>query len=186
LTAAGLLETAIRVLAAAGVPFMVTGSYASSYHGEPRATLDLDIVIDPDAASLERLVAGLHDAGLYVDGGAASDALTRRTQFNAIATDGWKIDFIVRKDRPFSRSEFERRLPADLLGSAGYIATAEDMIVVKLEWAAASDSQRQLRDVEGILAANVGLLDRVYIERWVSTLGLAGMWERVRPWSSSS
>ena len=176
---AQLLATAVRLLEAAAVPYMVSGSYASSFHGEPRATLDLDIVIGPEPHSLERLVASLQDVGFYVDSGAASTALAERSEFNAIGADASKIDFVVCKDRPFSRTELARRMPADLLGTRGYIATVEDMIIVKLEWAAASDSERQLRDVEGMLAANVGALDEPYLDRWIRILGLSEIWQRV-------
>lgn len=64
------------------------------------------------------MVQGLLDAGLYVDRDAAMSAWRTRSQFNAIDPEsGWKVDLIVRKDRPFSRREFERRERADLLGS---------------------------------------------------------------------
>jgi hypothetical protein len=178
-TAADLLTTAITLLDGAGVPFMVTGSYASSYHGEPRATLDLDIVIDPDAESLARLVGGLVAARFYVDAGAATSALAERGQFNAIGRDASKIDFIVRGNRAFSKAEFERRIPVDILGTPGFMATAEDMIIAKLEWAAASDSERQLRDVEGIWAANREHLDLQYLGHWMQALGLTETWNRV-------
>lgn len=180
MTAGDLLRTTLRLANGAGVPFMVTGSQASSYYGEPRSTLDLDIVIDPDRASLDRLLAGLHDAGFYVDDAAATTALDERGQFNAIGQDGSKVDFIVRKDRPFSRSEFDRRVAVDLLGTPGSIATVEDMIVAKLEWAAATGSERQLRDVEGMLEANRGTLDDAYLERWIAALNLGEVWDRVR------
>ena len=119
---------------------MVTGSIASSYYGEPRATRDLDIVIDPDVDSLDVLVDGLAADGFYVDRDAAHDALDHRAQFNAIGPDALKVDFMIRKRRPFSVEEFERRQPADLLGTAGFVASAEDLIVAKLEWAAESES----------------------------------------------
>jgi hypothetical protein len=158
---------------------MVTGSIASTYHGEARATRDLDIVIDPSAAALDRLVADLVAAGFHVDGEAARSALQARTQFNAIGPDASKIDFIVRRNRPFSIEEFGRRRPADLLGTPGYIATVEDMVVAKLEWAAATDSERQLRDVAGMLAVGGDDVDRDYIVRWVEALGLREVWRRV-------
>ena len=88
---------------------MVTGSLASSYHGEPRATLDLDIVIDPSPTALARLVEDLVVAGFYVDAETAEAALRDRSQFNAIGPDVTKVDFIIRKDRPFSIEEFARR-----------------------------------------------------------------------------
>jgi hypothetical protein len=158
---------------------MVTGSIASTYHGEARATRDLDIVIDPSPAALDRLVADLVAAGFYVDAEAARSALQARTQFNAIGPDASKIDFIVRRNRPFSIEEFGRRRPADLLGTPGYIATVEDMVVAKLEWAAATDSERQLRDVAGMLAVGGDDVDRDYIIRWVEALGLREVWRRV-------
>lgn len=89
-----------------------------------------------------------------------------------------KIDFIVRKDRPFSREEFERRRPADLLGTPAFIASVEDMIIAKLEWSLLFDSERQLRDVASMLAVAGDAVDRVYVERWVGALGLAEAWRR--------
>ncbi len=175
---AELVRIAVGLLDAAGVPYMVTGSLASTYHGEPRATRDVDVVIDPDGPALERLVAGLLASGFYVDASAARSALADRSQFNAIGPEAAKVDFIIRRERPFSRAEFDRRKPADLFGSAGFVATAEDMIIAKLEWATESDSERQLRDVRGMLDAGGDSLDRPYIERWVSALGVRDSWNR--------
>jgi hypothetical protein len=179
-TFAELVAAALAYLDVAGIPYMVTGSIASTYYGEARATRDLDVVIDPTAAKLDRLVASLAGAGFYVDAEAARSALEDRTQFNAIGPDASKIDFIIRRNRPFSVEEFERRRPADLLGTPGWIATVEDMVVAKLEWAAATDSERQLRDVAGMLAVGGGDIDRQYIVRWVDALGLRQAWRRVR------
>ena len=116
LSFAALLADVIPRLDRAGVPYMVTGSLASSYYGEPRSTRDLDIVIDPDAASLERLVDELVEGRFYVDRDAALEALHDRSQFNAMDADATKIDFVIRKDRPFSVEEFGRRERADLSG----------------------------------------------------------------------
>ena len=179
MTFAEVVAMALAHLERAGIPYMVTGSIASTYHGEARATRDLDIVIDPSAAALDRLVADLIEAGFYVDAEAARSALGDRTQFNAIGQDASKIDFIIRRDRPFSLEEFKRRRPADLLGTPGWIATVEDMVVAKLEWAAATDSERQLRDVAGMLAVGGKAIDRDYIVRWVEVLGLRQAWRRV-------
>jgi hypothetical protein len=176
---ADLLATAVESLNAASVPFMVTGSLASSFHGEPRATNDLDIVIDPTPATLHLLVAGLQAGDFSVDAEAAGVALAVRSQFNAIGPDAWKVDFIIRKDRPFSREEFGRRQPADLLGTAAFIASAEDMVVAKIEWAAATDSDRQLRDVAAMMEVGRGTLDLDYIEKWIAALEIRETWEKV-------
>jgi hypothetical protein len=116
---------------------MLTGSVAASYHGRPRATHDFDVVIDPTPAQLESLVRGLLAADFYVDPERAGEALRSRRPFNVIDTlYACKIDLIIRRDRPFSREEFERRVIADLsLGRPVTIVSAEDVVVSKLEWA---------------------------------------------------
>jgi hypothetical protein len=81
---AGLLADVIGRLDRAGIPHMVTGSLASSYHGEPRATQDLDIVIDPSPTALSAQVADIAGSGFHVDAEAAQAALVDRSQFNAI------------------------------------------------------------------------------------------------------
>ena len=183
---AALLVGTIGRLERAGVPYMITGSVASSYHGEPRATRDLDIVIDPDPGGVGRLVGALEADGLYVDADAAHRALDDRTQFNAIdATTGWKVDFLVRKERPFSVEEFGRRTRANLFGTPAWIASPEDTIIAKLEWAMAGGSDRQLDDVVSMLAVGGDTLDLAYIDRWVADLGLQVALSRARARTSA-
>ncbi len=178
-TFADLLAHVISGLDRAGIPYMVTGSLASSYHGEPRATRDVDIVVDPTPIALARLVDDLLAADFYVDAEAAQTVLAERTQFNAIGPDASKVVFIIRKDRPFSIEEFGRREPADLLGTRGFVATAEDLVIAKLEWAATTDSERHRRDVAGIVAVSAQL-DVAYVEQWASALGVLGQWQAIR------
>jgi hypothetical protein len=91
-------------LQAAGIPHMLTGSFASSVHGVPRATQDIDIVIAPTRAQLHSLLAQFPSTEYCVSRDAALDALEHHQQFNVIdLATGWKVDFIVRKPREFSR-----------------------------------------------------------------------------------
>jgi hypothetical protein len=175
---AGLLVRVTAAMSGAGVPFMIAGSFASSAHGLPRTTQDLDIVIDPTQDALDALVHALPPEHYYVDVDSARDALERRTMFNVIdQATGWKIDFIIRKNRVFSREEFARRIAMPLLGVPVFIASPEDTIVAKLEWSSQSGgSQRQRRDIAGILATIGAGLDRAYVERWVRDLGLDEEW----------
>jgi hypothetical protein len=178
---AALLSAIADRLEAAGIPYMVVGSVAGSFHGEPRTTIDIDIVIDPTRESLARFVESLPTADFYVAADAAIEALARRTSFNVIEhATGWKVDLLIRKDRPFSRAEFERRVRAPLLGRPTPIATAEDVVIAKLEWAKAGESERQLRDVAGIFAASGETLDMEYLAGWIAELDLSGQWQRVR------
>jgi len=176
---ADLLVDAVGRLDRAGIDYMLTGSLASTFHGEPRATRDIDLVIDPAPEALDGLVEGLIADGFYVHREAARAALRERTQFNAIGEAGAKIDFIIRKDRPFSVEEFGRRRRVELLGTSGFVASVEDLIVAKLEWAAMSGSERQLRDVAGMLAVAGDTIDKAYLDRWIAALGLASTWAEV-------
>lgn len=160
---------------------MITGSVASSFHGEPRTTRDVDIVIDASDRALDALLAQLSPAEWYVDANAARSALRDRTQFNVIhVASAWKIDLIVRKERAFSLEEFRRRREVDLAGVMTVVASAEDTAIAKLEWAAAGESERQLRDVAAIIAVIGDDLDRAYIERWVARLDLRAGWHAAR------
>ncbi|MBL8716977.1 MAG: hypothetical protein JNL79_13325 [Myxococcales bacterium] len=179
----GFLRRLVGLLDAAGVPFMIAGSFASTIHGTPRTTQDLDVVIDPPtAAALEALVANMSPVDYYVDLDAARDAMRRRSMFNVIdQVSGWKVDFIVRKQRPFSLEEFSRRRKANLLDVPVFVASPEDTIVAKLEWSRmAGGSERQRRDVAGIIATLGEALDGAYVDRWVTTLGLGDEWEEAR------
>jgi hypothetical protein len=174
------LARIVRELDARTIPHMVAGSLASTYHGEPRATQDIDLVIDPSREALLRFASELDPERFYVSREAASEAWARRGLFNVVdLSSGWKIDLILRKDRPFSREEFARRMPATIFETAVFVASAEDTILSKLEWARSGESERQLRDVLGVVEVSGGSLDRGYVERWADALGVRDLWEHV-------
>jgi hypothetical protein len=183
-TEAGSASALARIVAsldAAGIPHRVAGSFASTHHGAPRTTQDIDIVIDPSRDALDRFVASVDPASFYVSDSAADEAWRRRGAFNVIdLASGWKIDLILVKQRAFSREEFARRQPARIAGVDVFVATAEDTILAKLEWAREGESERQLRDVAGVLEVCGDALDRAYVERWAGVLGLADLWQRVQ------
>lgn len=171
MTLAELLAEIVRGLNDAAIPHMVAGSIASTHHGEPRTTQDIDLIIDPPSeANLDAFVAGLDRARFYVGEWAA---LEGRRQFNVIdVTTGWKVDLILRRDRPFSRSEFDRRHPVVIAGVQTAVATVEDTILAKLEWARAGGSERQRRDVVAMLAVQGDRIDAGYLHRWAEALGV--------------
>ena len=173
------LKKVIGALDDAGIPYMVCGSLGSSFHGEPRATMDVDIVIDPSLDQLERFLDAL-GPGFYASRPAAQEALATRSMFNVIDNDtGWKADLIVRKKRPFSQTEFARRCNVDLEDLALNMATPEDVILSKLEWSARAESDRQYRDALGVAKTQGGSLDRAYLENWASALGVTHLLARL-------
>jgi len=100
--------------------------------------------------------------------------------FNAIdPASGWKIDFVVLKDTAFNRRAFSGRRLADFGGVPLHLIRAEDIVVAKLDWAKLGGSERQIRDVVGVLMVQGSAIDRGYIEDWVSELDLGEEWARV-------
>lgn len=175
-----LLARVVGALDGAGVPYMLAGSFASSHHGAPRATQDIDIVVDPTFASFDRFLSALGGDDLYFDVDVAREELKRRGQFNIIdGATAWKVDVIIRKARAFSQAEMARRIPATVLGVRVFVATAEDTVLAKLEWAKLGESERQLRDVRALLEVRGESLDRGHIEKWLDDLGVRALWERV-------
>jgi hypothetical protein len=181
MTTEDIFRRIVDAMGRAGIPYMLTGSFASSYHGTPRATQDVDFVIAPTESQLRHLIRLLPDTEYYISQEAALEALAREGQFNVIDfATGWKIDLIIRKSRAFSRTEFERRLAVDLFGVQLFIASPEDVLLAKLEWAKAGESVRQLEDCANILRACWDELDRSYLEHWVAQLGLEGQWQHAK------
>jgi hypothetical protein len=167
----------------ADIPYMVTGSLSSAHYGEPRSTNDIDIVINPTAEGLQRLVELLSSSGdYYISRQSAEQALSNRSMFNVIDfSSGWKADFIICKDREFSRTEFARRHDAELLGIPVQIASAEDVILSKLEWARISESDRPIRDAESIVSTLADQLDLAYLRRWAKELEVLELFRQITP-----
>ena len=177
-TAENLIGRVTHALAASAVPYMLTGSFASAFHGAPRTTHDIDIVIAPTLGTLNALLRQFPDDAYYVSREAALQAYGSEGLFNVVDFDsGWKVDFIVRKARAFSIEEFERRREVVLLGTTLFVASPEDVILSKLEWAKMSESERQIRDVAGILRTQGSSLDSSYLQKWVDSLGVRREWD---------
>lgn len=169
-----LLAKVVEALDAAGINHMVTGSFASTFHGEPRMTRDIDVVIDPDETSIVLFTDQFDPTTFYVNDATAATA--RRDMFNVIdVTTGWKVDLIVRRDRPFSEEEFRRRVPTTIGGVATYVASAEDTILSKLEWSHRSGSERQMHDVVAVIQVQRPTLDLDYLEHWATELDIADL-----------
>lgn len=168
------------------VPCCLGGSWASTLDGTPRQTLDVDFIIELDDARIPPLVAGVLEAGWYVSEAAMREAVRERRSFNIIATElGLKADCFVRGHSAFDHEEFARR--ADRLVSATPpltlpVKTAEDSVLRKLLWFrdTSETSERQWRDVVGVLSVRAGALDEPYLDRWAAELGLTGLLAKAR------
>jgi hypothetical protein len=152
--------------------YVVVGSMAAAQWGVARTTRDIDLVLVVDPLAADDVLAALDNEDVYVPVGAAREALTYGGSFNVLHTaSGGKVDvFVVGADDAFERSRLDRRVRADVLGLASWIATAEDIILAKLKWRLESRSEVQWRDCVEIAA--VQELDHSYLWSWATALGV--------------
>ena len=173
------LEKLIKKLDEQNIPYMISGSIASSLHGQPRATNDVDIIIAPTEKQLIAFLKSLGD-DYYVNPDAARNAFKSNSVFNVIDIQySWKADLITRKNRPFSRAEFQRRQKANIMGLDTWVVSPEDVILSKLEWAKNSKSSQQLQDALRVATVQYYHLDRDYLHKWAKELQVEGSLERI-------
>jgi hypothetical protein len=156
---------------------MLTGSFASAQHGVPRSTLDIDIVIAANPEQLRTFVDFLPAGEYYADLDAALEAQKHESLFNVIdLATGWKIDLIIRKSRAFSFEEFGRRQMVQMQGLPLFVASAEDVVIAKMEWSKLAQSRRQIEDAATILKLRWESMDRRYLKKWIAELDLGQEW----------
>ena len=166
-----------------GVAYVAAGSFASSLHGEPRSTDDIDVVADlrlPHAGPLVNALGG----DWYVSEEAAREAIARGGSFNAVhLATGVKVDFFVVGTDPFDvhrvASGRSVRLGAEP-AAVVRVDTAEHIVVRKLEWfrRGGETSERQWRDIVGVLRAQGTRLDHSELRTWAERLGVADLLTR--------
>jgi len=181
-----VLDVALLVAGAlerSGVGYFLGGSLASSFQGEPRATNDIDLVVDLAEASVGPFVAAL-GADFDVDEVALRRAAQERSSWNIIHVPTvTKIDLFMRRDDPFDRSEFDRRERAEVrVGKHLFVKRAEDTVLRKLLWyrSGGSVSDRQWRDLVEVLRHSRPHIDDAYLDEWAGRLGLAMLLARAR------
>lgn len=164
------LKKLIKVLGDFSIPYMISGSFSSSYHGRPRATKDIDIVIAPTEEQLMEFVESLGQ-DYYVSLEAVRDAFVNNSMFNIIDNlSGWKADLILRKARAFGRQEFNRKSNVEIGGFEVWVTSPEDIILSKLEWSKDSQSEQQFGDALGVAVVQWDRLDVNYLRKWAKEL----------------
>jgi hypothetical protein len=171
LEAAGALE-------ALGIRYTIGGSIASSIAGEPRSTVDIDIV-----AALEethaRPLAALLSASFYVDEYALLRAIRGRGIVNVVhQPTQLKVDFHVAGGTPLDEQQLLRRQKVEVSGGRVlHVHPPEDILLQKLRWyrRGGEQSDRQWRDILGIVRVQGTRLDRAYLTTHAPALGVADL-----------
>ena len=139
--------------------------------------MDADLVADIKPEQVSSLVASL-EREFYIDADMILDAIQSSTSFNLIHLETiFKVDVFILKQRPFDINQMQRRI-SQLVGDSpedqAFFSTAEDIILAKLEWfrAGGETSERQWRDILGVMDLQSDRLDFEYLQNWALKLGI--------------
>ena len=177
------IAVAVRVgeaLDAIGVGHTIGGSIAASFAGEPRSTIDIDFVVALNRSQVAPLVAALPD--FYVAEEALYRAVESRGTANLIhQASQIKVDMFVAGGTPLDAQQLARRLRIEVRpGQVIYIHPPEDVLLQKLRWyqMGREVSDRQWRDIIGIIRTQGDRLDRDYLTVNAPILGVDRELER--------
>jgi len=172
------------VLEELGIPYLIGGSLASTLYGMVRSTQDSDIVAEMETEHVQSFVAALKNE-FFIDDEMIADAVKTNSSFNIIHRDTmFKVDVFIPRPRPFLQSQISRAqkqtfsLESEV---SAKFASPEDTILSKLEWyrMGGEVSDRQWRDILGVLKIRAGELDIDYLRKWAGELNVSDLLERV-------
>lgn len=161
--------------------YMIVGSFAAAYYGEPRLTNDVDIVIEIPPEKVALLSKTFPEDAYYLPPDEILLAeIAAKGQFNIIHQHtSWKIDFVICKDSPHSIAEFKRKSQRTIATNlSAYLVTPEDLIIKKLEYYRLGGSEKHIRDITSILIRTS--TDETYLTKWITTLKLQDEWAKCR------
>jgi len=172
----------IDVLERLQIPYMVVGGFAAIFYGEPRLTLDVDIVVDMKWHHIEPFVAAFPIPDYYVSEEGIRDSLQRRYPFNVIQpTTGAKVDLVPLPRDPFTRAAFQRRqrMEYDAASHSATFITPADIVVAKLVAHRETESDKHLRDARGVLITQWGELNLEAVRRSARASGVLDQLEEL-------
>jgi len=177
-----LLKQTVLALESTGVPYMITGSHASSLQGQPRATHDIDLAVQLDVEVVPSLLRHFPADTFYVSESAAIEAAQTAGMFNIVnTTTGDKVDFWVVSGASYDRERFARRQQLQFLNQRIWVISPEDTILSKLLWAKQSGgSEKQFSDALAVYEFQRESLDEHYLDHWAFLLDLNDALNRLR------
>jgi len=173
-----------RILEELGVPYLIGGSVASIIHGEPRLTNDIDLVADLREEQVSQLVAAL-ETDFYVDDRAMRRAIRERKSFNILYLETmYKVDIFIPRRDEWSHEQMRAREGRNLVdgddSTVRFVSNPETTVLQKLWWFRRGNevSERQWRDVLGVLKVKADQLDHDYLRRWAAKLAISDLLEK--------
>jgi hypothetical protein len=172
-------EKIIATLEQFNISYMVTGSVGAMLFGIPRLTNDMDVVVEFKESHITDFLGSFPKDDFYFPPeDFIRQQILKRGKFNIIHTEsGSKVDFILRKENDFSKSEFTNRKKIEFSKNvSAFSASPEDIILSKLRYYTLGKSEKHLKDIQGIMSISGHELDMNYLNQWIARLNLSEAW----------
>ncbi len=167
-----------------GIPYLISGSLASTLYGMVRTTQDADIVADMRLEHVQPFIISLENE-FFMDEEMITESIGRKSSFNIIHRETmFKVDVFIPSPRPYHQAQLARAQRQTFVAGrevSAKFSSAEDTILSKLEWyrLGGEASERQWRDVLGVLKTRAEALDLDYLRLWSKELQVSDLLERV-------
>ncbi len=180
LTPLDVLKIIAKKFEVSNLEYFLVGSLAATHYGQPRLTNDIDLVVRLMPRDLNTLLREFCMPEYYCPPEEIlSDEILRKGQFSLIHQESMiKIDIDISKNTAFYKSEFTRMKKVEIVsGFEVFVASPEDVILMKLEYFRIGEFQKHLSDIRGILTETK--VDQNYLDTWIAQMGLSAQWEKV-------
>ena len=170
----------IKALDAAGIPYLLAGSFSSNYYGIPRSTQDADFVIQLEGQSLGAAMAHL-GPDFRLDPQLLFETVTGTTRSVVeIAGTGFKIELFRLSADPHDQERFRRRVTQPLTDCTALLPTVEDVLITKLRWLLRADRHKDRDDLHAVISVSRELIDWPYVYRWCDEHGTRALLDEIR------
>jgi hypothetical protein len=180
MTAEQIVYQVIDALEAAGVPYMLVGSFSSNLYGIARSTRDVDFVVQLGEVTPGQLADKLGPA-FRLDPQMSFETITATQRLVAShRASAFKIEFFLLSDDPHDRERFARRRREMMPEHETYVASPEDVIITKMRWSRAGNRRKDIDDVRNVIRVQRDSLDWTYVERWCDAHGTRSILDQTR------
>jgi hypothetical protein len=172
--------TMVEALTAGQIPYMLVGSFSTSYWGIPRSTKDGDFVIAADSPSVKQLRERLGPQFQFDPQRSFESVTATMRRIVTVPETDIKIELFDLSRQPHDQERFARRVTIQWLGREVVVPTAEDVIITKLFWALNAGRGKDRDDVRDVIAVQGERLDFDYIHRWAEEHGTRELLDEIR------
>lgn len=165
------------------IPYMLTGAWSVVYYGRPRASHDIDFIVEISKEDISKVIKSFNTlSGEFLfQEHAVIEAVENKRMFNILHLATYlKLDFWLLKDDEFDRQRFSRREKVKLLNQFMYISTPEDTILKKLLWYKEAQIEKHIVDAAFVYQIQKDQLDIKYINKWIRKLKIKNLFEELK------